>query len=388
MDHRRFPTLSDLNLWHKRVLVRADLNVPMREGQISDDSRIRAFIPTLRYILDQHPKQVMVMTHLGRPQEGRCRPEDDIAPIAKHLSSLLRMKIPVVWLGEHSDNQVVCLQNVRIHPGEKTNNKVLAQKYASGFDVFVHDAFGTAHRSEASTDAVAYYVPEVCMGLLVASELRALSSILESPKRPLLAIVGGAKVSSKLSVLQSLARKIDTLIVGGGIANTFLKASGVSVGVSLVENDLLDAARVLLNTPLNCPLPVDVVCTKTFDQNAQAYTREIAYLEADDMILDIGPETIKSYASHITQAKTIIWNGPLGVFEWPSFAHGTRGVGQAIAASPAYTVAGGGETLAAIHKFGLDKHIAYQSTGGGAFLKYLEGKKLPMIDMFTHVTKK
>ncbi|WP_027009713.1 phosphoglycerate kinase [Conchiformibius kuhniae] len=382
-----FLKLSEQNVAGKTVLIRADLNVPFKDGQISDDTRIRASLPSIQYCLEQGAA-VIVMTHLGRPTEGELKAEDDVAPVAAHLGKLLGKEIKVLndWR-EHKPQlaagEVALLQNVRVNVGEKKNCPELGKAYAALCDVFVNDAFGTAHRAQASTEAVAAAAPLACAGMLMAAELDALGKALQAPARPMVAIVAGSKVSTKLTILESLADKVDQLIVGGGIANTFLLAQGKSVGKSLAEPDLADEAKKIIDKMAAkggiVPLPEDVVCAKTFAADAEAVTKSIDDVAEDDMILDIGPQAAAVLADLLKNAGTIVWNGPVGVFEFPQFAGGTAAVAQAVADSAGFSIAGGGDTLAAIAQFGITDRIGYISTGGGAFLEFLEGKELPAV---------
>ena len=382
-----FLKLTDQNVNGKTVLIRADLNVPFQDGKISDDTRVRASLASIRYCLD-NGAGVIVMSHLGRPTEGEFKPEDDVTPVAKHLGELLGKEVSVLndWQGTQPEikaGEVVMLQNVRINKGEKKNNAELGKAYASLCDIFVNDAFGTAHRAEASTEAVAAAAPVACAGILMAGELDALGKALKQPARPLVAIVAGSKVSTKLTILESLADKVDNLIVGGGIANTFLLAQGKPIGKSLAEADLVDEAKKIMDKMAQkggvVPLPVDVVTAKEFAQNAKAETKSIDDVAADDMILDIGTQSAQQLAEILKNAGTIVWNGPVGVFEFDQFAGGTKVLAQAIAESEGFSIAGGGDTLAAIAKFGVTDQIGYISTGGGAFLEFLEGKELPAV---------
>lgn len=378
--------MSELDLNNKRVLIREDFNVPIENGVITNDRRIQAALPTIQAALKQHAK-IILMSHLGRPKEGEFNAEFSLAPVAVRLSELLHRPVTLKrdWLAgvEVAPDEVVLLENVRFNVGEKKNDAALAKKMAALCDVFVMDAFGTAHRAEASTYGVAEYAPVVSAGNLLANELTALSNALANPGRPLLAIVGGAKVTGKLELLAALLNKVDQLIVGGGIANTFIAASGFNVGKSLYEPDLIPAAKKLLQLAkekgANIPLPKDVVVAKKFAADATATIKSIDQIASDDLILDIGPQTIAEFSQLIKTAKTIIWNGPVGVFEFPAFAAGTAGVAHAIAASDAYSLAGGGDTLAAIDKFQIGDKLSYISTGGGAFLEFVEGKTLPGI---------
>lgn len=381
--------LQDLDLKGKRVLIREDLNVPVKEGVIGNDTRIQAAIPTLRLALDAGA-HVIVMSHLGRPEEGKPIAEQQassLAPVAERLSYLLDMPVRLSrdYLttpadAQPADGEVVLLENVRINAGEIGNDDDLSRRYAALCDVFVMDAFGTAHRAQASTHGVAKYAPVACAGLLLANELDALEQALKKPERPVLAIVGGAKVSSKLQVLESLSGIVDKLIVGGGIANTFLLAAGYKVGKSLVEEDLVETAKALMQKT-SIPLPVDVVVATEFSATAPTTVKSVSDIDAEDMILDIGPQTAEQFAGIIAQMKTIIWNGPVGVFEFDSCADGTRAVARAVADSSAFSIAGGGETIAAIDKFGVTADISYISTGGGAFLEFVQGETLPAVEI-------
>lgn len=382
-----FLKLTDQNVNGKTVLIRADLNVPFKDGNISDDTRIRASLPSIQYCLD-NGAGVIVMTHLGRPTEGEFHPEDDVAPVAAHLGKLLGKEVKV--LNDWRDNkpevkagEVALLQNVRINKGEKKNDAELGKAYAALCDVFVNDAFGTAHRAQASTEAVAAAAPVSVAGILMAAELDALGKALKEPARPMVAIVAGSKVSTKLTILESLADKVDQLIVGGGIANTFLLAQGKPIGKSLAEPDLVeDAKKIIAKMAAKggvVPLPVDVVTAKEFAETAAAETKSIDDVAADDMILDIGEESAQKLAEILKNAGTIVWNGPVGVFEFAQFAGGTEVVSRAVADSNGFSIAGGGDTLAAIAKFGITDQIGYISTGGGAFLEFLEGKELPAV---------
>jgi phosphoglycerate kinase len=384
MAEHPFLTLDDVELAGKRVLVRVDFNVPLKDGGVQDDTRIRASLRTLYRILNNGGRLVL-MSHLGRPTEGQFDPALSLKPVAEHLSQLMQRKVVLCpdWDNGLPDATIVLLENVRFLQGEKSDDPALARRLAGLCDVFVNDAFATSHRAQASTHGVARFAPVACAGLLLEDELKALGAAFEHPARPLTAIVGGAKVSTKLTVLESLLDKVDQLIVGGGIANTFLAAAGYKVGNSLVEADLVDSARALLSRAerqgKQVPLPVDVVCAKRFSEDAEAITRSVDAVEGDDLILDVGPETAGTYAGILQKAATIIWNGPVGVFEYTSFSHGTRALAEAIAASPAFSVAGGGDTLAAIARFQVADKISYISTGGGAFLEFLEGRTLPAV---------
>ncbi|HHJ39706.1 MAG: phosphoglycerate kinase [Methylothermaceae bacteria B42] len=381
--------MIDLDLKGKRVLIRADLNVPIKDGEVTSDTRIRASVPTIRQALEQGARCVMVMSHLGRPKEGEYDPQYSLAPVAERLSELLGQPVRLIkdWIDgvKTESGEVVLLENVRFLKGEKTNDPELGKKMAALCDVFVMDAFGTAHRAQASTHAVAQFAPEVCAGLLLAQELEALGKALQNPDRPLLAIVGGSKVSTKLKVLETLAQKVDQLIVGGGIANTFIAAAGFPVGKSLYEPDLIPDAKRLMEQAkargADIPIPEDVVVAKEFSEDAEATVKKVNEVADDDLILDIGPETAQYYADLIKKAGTIVWNGPVGVFEIDQFAEGTRVLAEAIAESKAFSIAGGGDTLAAIEKFGIGDKVSYQSTGGGAFLEFLEGRKLPAVEI-------
>ncbi len=373
----------------QRVFIRADLNVPFDDaGHITEDTRIRASVPGIRLALDAGAA-VMVTSHLGRPTEGTLTQEDSLAPIAKRLSEVLGMPVALVqnWVDGVSvaPGQVVLLENCRVNKGEKKNDPELSKKMAALCDVYVNDAFGTAHRAEATTHGIAQFAPIACAGPLLQAELEALGRALLAPKRPLVAIVGGSKVSTKLSILQSLADKVDQLIVGGGIANTFMLAAGLPIGKSLAEPDQLDQARAVMEKMqargAAVPIPVDVVCAKEFSAQAKATTKSAKDVEADDLILDIGPQTSAQLVEILKNAGTIVWNGPVGVFEIEAFAQGTAAVSHAIAASAGFSIAGGGDTLAAIAKFGITDQVGYISTGGGAFLEFLEGKVLPAVDI-------
>ena len=373
----------------RRIFIRADLNVPLdANGQVTEDTRIRASIPCIRMALDAGAA-VMVTSHLGRPIEGQFKPEDSLAPVARRLGALLGRDVPLLadWVDgvEVAPGQLVLLENCRLNKGEKKNDPALARKLAALCDIFVHDAFGTAHRAEASTYGIAEYAPIACAGPLLAAEIDAIGKALANPKRPLVAIVAGSKVSTKLSILQSLAKNVDRLIVGGGIANTFMLAAGLPIGKSLVEPALLDEARAVISAMRQrgaaVPVPTDVVTAKEFKADAVAQVRAADRVEADDLILDVGPDTAARFAKLIAEAGTVVWNGPVGVFEFDAFAKGTEAVARAIAASPAFSIAGGGDTLAAIAKYGIEDRIGYISTGGGAFLEVLEGKTLPAFEI-------
>ena len=380
------PRMTDLDLSGKRVLIRQDLNVPVADGKVTSDQRITASIPTLKAALDAGAA-VMVMSHLGRPTEGEWSKADSLAPVAARLSELMGREIPLVkdYLGgaEVAPGQIVLLENVRMNIGEGKDSDALSRQYADLADVFVMDAFGTAHRAQASTHGVIRHAKVAAGGPLLMAELDALAKALDNPARPLLAIVAGSKVSTKLELLSSLVSKVDQLIVGGGIANTFIAAMGYGVGKSLVEMDLVDTARKIMADAkargADIPLPVDVVVAPAFAADAPATVKPVDAVGADDMILDIGPETAKQYAALIAKAGTVVWNGPVGVFEFDAFGHGTEALARAIAASPAFSIAGGGDTLAAVDKYGIEGDVSYISTGGGAFLEFLEGKELPAV---------
>ncbi len=371
----------------KRVFIRADLNVPFNDqGEITEDTRIQASVPGIRLALDAGAS-VMVTSHMGRPTEGELRPEDSLAPVAKRLQQLLGQPVRLVqgWLDgfELGQGEVILLENCRVNVGEKKDNPDLAKRMAAMCDVYVNDAFGTAHRAEATTHGLALHAKVACAGPLLAAELDALGLALQAPKRPMVAIVGGSKVSTKLSILKALSQKVDQLIVGGGIANTFMLAAGLPIGKSLAEPDQVDQARAVIELMQSrgaaVPIPVDVVTAKEFSAQAQAQTKVASAVEADDLILDIGPKTTEQLAAILKQAGTIVWNGPVGVFEFPAFAQGTAGIAGAIADSAGFSIAGGGDTLAAIAQFGISDKVNYISTGGGAFLEFLEGKTLPAV---------
>ena len=375
----------------QRVFIRADLNVPQDDaGRITEDTRIRASLPCIRMALDAGAA-VMVTSHLGRPTEGEFKPEDSLAPVAERIGELLGRKVPVVanWTEGVTvrPGELVLLENCRLNKGEKKNNEALARKMAGLCDIFVHDAFGTAHRAEASTYGIAQFAKVACAGPLLAAEIDAVTQALAQPKRPLLAIVAGSKVSTKLTILKSLADKVDGLVVGGGIANTFMLAAGLPIGKSLAEPDLLAEARAVMEAMkargAEVPIPMDVVVAKEFKADAPATVKAAADVAADDLILDIGPKTAQMLAEKLKAAGTIVWNGPVGVFEFDAFAHGTETLARAIAASRAFSIAGGGDTLAAIAKYGIEKDIGYISTGGGAFLEVLEGKTLPAFEILS-----
>lgn len=390
MNFIRFSDLCSQGLVKgRRVFIRADLNVPQDDaGQITEDTRIRASIPCIQMALDAGAA-VMVTSHLGRPTEGQFKPEDSLAPVAKRLGELMKRDVPLVagWVDgvDVQPGQLVLLENCRVNKGEKKNDEALARKMAALCDIFVHDAFGTAHRAEASTYGIAQFAPTACAGPLLAAEMDAISKALANPKRPLVAIVAGSKVSTKLTILKALAGKVDQLIVGGGIANTFMLASGLPIGKSLAERELLDEARAVMDAMkargAEVPIPTDVVTAKTFSADAPAAVKAAAEVAEDDLILDIGPQTAKRLADQLMAAGTIVWNGPVGVFEFAAFEGGTKTIAQAIAKSSAFSIAGGGDTLAAIAKYGIEKDVGYISTGGGAFLEVLEGNTLPAFDI-------
>jgi phosphoglycerate kinase len=378
--------MADLALAGKRVLIREDLNVPIADGRVTSDARLRAAVPTIRSAAGSGAR-VLVMSHLGRPKEGERDPALSLAPVAKALSSLLgravRLHEGELEAAAAEPGEVVMLENVRFLKGEKKDDPALAARMAALCDVFVMDAFGTAHRAEASTHGVALAAPVACAGPLLAAELDALERALEKPRRPLVAVVGGSKVSTKLEVLESLISKVDALVVGGGIANTFLAANGVAVGKSLHEPEMLDVAKRLLAQAkargVDIPIPTDVVVAREFAATAKAETKSAAAVGADEMILDIGPASARAVADVVAAAGTVIWNGPLGVFEFDAFGGGTKALAEAIARSPAFSIAGGGDTLAALEKYGIERDVSYISTGGGAFLEFVEGKTLPAV---------
>ena len=389
----KFIRFSDLcangSVAGKRVFIRADLNVPQDDhGNITEDTRIRASMPCLQMALDAGAA-VMVTSHLGRPVEGEVNLADSLAPVARRLGELMNRHIELVadWVDgvDVKPGQLVMLENCRLNLGEKANSDVLAKKMAALCDVFVHDAFGTAHRAEASTYGIARFAPVACAGPLLAAEMDAIAKALSKPRRPLVAIVAGSKVSTKLTILKALAANVDQLIVGGGIANTFMLAAGLKIGKSLAEHDLLDQAVAVIEAMkargAAVPIPTDVVTAKTFAADAVATVKAATEVEDDDLILDIGPDTTTRLAAQLMAAGTIVWNGPVGVFEFPAFSHGTEGIARAVAASSAFSIAGGGDTLAAIAKYGIEKQVDYISTGGGAFLEVLEGKTLPAFEI-------
>ena len=378
--------MTDLDLKDKRVLIREDLNVPMQDGAISDDTRIRASLPGIRDALAKGAR-VMLVSHLGRPTEGHFDEKESLAPVARRLSELLGVEVPLRrnWVDGVATEagKAVLLENCRFNVGEKKDDITLAKKMAALCDVYVNDAFATAHRAEATTHGIAKYAPIACAGPLLAAELEALGKALNDPAHPLLAIVGGSKVSTKLTILAALAYKVDQLIVGGGLANTFMLAAGMKIGKSLCEPDLVGEAKnvmaIVKKKGGTVPLPVDVVCAKEFSPTAAATTKDVDQIADDDMILDIGPKTARVFTDLLTSARTIVWNGPVGVFEHEQFAGGTRAIAEAIVASSAFSLAGGGETVAALAKYGITDKIGYVSTAGGAFLEFLEGKKLPAV---------
>ncbi len=386
--------ITDLDLAGKRVFIRSDLNVPVNNGVVTSDARITASMATIEYAL-QHGAKVMVTSHLGRPEEGIYSEESSLKPVADVMAAKLGKPVRLVknWLSAEAlagsmtihNGELILLENCRFNVGEKKNDDELAKKYASLCDVFVMDAFGTAHRAEASTHGIAKYAPIACAGLLLAEELDALTKALLNPKRPMVAVVGGSKASTKLSVLESLADKVDQLVVGGGIANTFLKAAGYEVGESLYEADLVPVAKKLMDKMsargAAVPIAVDVVCAKKFAEDTMATNKSVACVASDDMIFDIGPESAAELVKVLSNAGTIVWNGPVGVFEFDQFGEGTKTIAHAIADSKAFTLAGGGDTIAAIQKYGIDNNIDYISTAGGAFLEFLEGKKLPAVEI-------
>jgi len=386
--------MIDLDLAGKRVLIRQDLNVPLKDGAVSDDTRIRASLPTIQKALEGGAK-VMVMSHLGRPTEGEFDDKYSLAPVAAYVGELLGKEVKLVkdYLNgvELADGEVAILENVRFNAGEKKNEDALSKQYAALCDVFVMDAFGTAHRAQASTHGVAKFAPTACAGPLLAGELEALGKALDNPARPMVAIVGGSKVSTKLTVLESLSKIVDQLIVGGGIANTFIAAAGHNVGKSLFEGDLVDTAKKLTSDAQarggDIPVPSDVVCAKEFAESAAAELKSASDVADDDMIFDIGPDSAKELAKILKNAGTIVWNGPVGVFEFDQFGEGTKAIANAIAESPAFSIAGGGDTLAAVSKYEIADKVSYISTGGGAFLEFLEGKKLPAVEILEERAK-
>jgi phosphoglycerate kinase len=390
----KFIKMTDLDLKGKRVFIRADLNVPVKDGKVTSDARITASMPTIEYALKAGAK-VMVTSHLGRPEEGVYSEENSLQPVADVMSVKLGRTVRLVknWLAPNApkdsltiqNGELILLENCRFNVGEKKNNDELAKQYAALCDVFVMDAFGTAHRAEASTHGIAKFAPVACAGILLTEELEALTQALLSPARPMVAIVGGSKVSTKLTVLESLSEKVDQLVVGGGIANTFLKAAGFEVGKSLCEDDLAPTARTLMDKMSNrgatIPIAEDVICGKKFDENEPAVLKKATEVAADDMIFDIGPKSAKALADIIMNAGTVVWNGPVGVFEFDQFGDGTKTIAMAIANTKAFTLAGGGDTIAAIQKYDIYDKVSYISTAGGAFLEFLEGKKLPAVEI-------
>jgi len=390
-----FIKLTDLDLAGKRVLIRADLNVPVKDGKVTSDARITASMPTIEHCVKAGAK-VMVMSHRGRPEEGVADEENSLQPIADDMSAKMGKTVRLVkdYLDsapEVADGEVVLLENVRFNAGEKKDNEELSKKYAALCDVYVMDAFGTAHRAQASTHGAGKFAPVACAGLLLAEELDALNKALANPKRPMVAIVGGSKVSTKLTVLEALSEKVDQLVVGGGIANTFLKAAGHPVGKSLCEDDLVDTAKALMEKMnargASIPIATDVVCGKEFSETAEATLKKADEVEADDMIFDIGPDSANELAEIIKKAGTVVWNGPVGVFEFDQFGAGTKTVSMAIAESDAFSIAGGGDTIAAIQKYDIYDKVSYISTAGGAFLEFLEGKTLPAVAMLEERAK-
>ncbi len=381
--------MSELELAGKRVLIRQDLNVPLKDGKVSSDQRIRASLPAIRHCIDAGAR-LLIMSHLGRPEEGKPEAQYSLHPVADYLADALGQPVPLIsdyleQAPELNDGDVALLENVRFNAGEKADDEALAKRYASLCDVFVMDAFGTAHRAQASTHGVGRFAPIACAGPLLAAELDALGKALHEPAKPVVAIVGGAKVSTKLTVLESLSGFADQLIPGGGIANTFIAAAGYNVGQSLFEADLIgEAQRLVMQARAEgreIPIPSDVVCGKEFAETAAATVKAVDAVDNDDMVFDIGPETAARFAALLQRAGTIVWNGPVGVFEFDQFGEGTRVIAEAIAASPAFSIAGGGDTLAAVDKYGIADRVSYISTGGGAFLEFLEGKQLPAVMM-------
>ena len=376
--------MADVDLSGKRVLIREDFNVPLKEGVIADDTRLKAGVPTIRRALD-NGASVIVLSHLGRPHEGEFDPQFSLRPVATALAGLLDrdVRFEPAWIDglEVTGESVTLCENVRFLVGEKANDDALAKRMAALGQVFVNDAFGTAHRAQASTHGIAKYAAAACAGPLLTAELDALAKALEKPARPLVAVVGGAKVSTKLDVLEALAPQVDHLIVGGGIANTFLQAAGCEIGQSLCEPNMIDVAARLIASDADIPIPTDVVCGKNFDEHAEAVVKDVAQIESDDLIMDLGPVTTNGLCNVIDRAGTIVWNGPLGVFEFEGFERGTHKLANAIAAASAFSIAGGGDTLAAISAFGVADSISYISTGGGAFLEFLEGKTLPAVEI-------
>ena len=396
----QFIKMTDLDLMGKRVFIRSDLNVPVADGKVTSDARITASMATIEFALKAGAK-VMVTSHLGRPEEGVYSEENSLQPVADVMSAKLGKTVRLVkgWLSESApagsmtmqNGELILLENCRFNIGEKKNNDELAKKYAALCDIFVMDAFGTAHRAEASTHGIAKYAPVACAGILLTNELEALTKALLNPKRPMVAVVGGSKVSTKLSVLESLSEKVDQLVVGGGIANTFLKAAGYEIGKSLCEEDLVPTAKMLMEKMAkrnaSIPIAVDVVCAKRFAADAPATNKDAASVAADDMIFDIGPQSAAELVKVLNNASTIVWNGPVGVFEFDQFGEGTKTLAHAIADSEAFTLAGGGDTIAAIQKYGIESKINYISTAGGAFLEFLEGKTLPAVEILEQRAK-
>ncbi len=387
--------MTELDLAGKRVLIRQDLNVPVKDGKVTSDKRIRASMPTIEHCLKAGAK-VMLMSHLGRPTEGEAAAEFSLQPVATHLSGLLGKEVRLItdYLTNAptvADGEVVIFENVRFNNGEKKNEDTLSKQYAELCDIYVMDAFGTAHRAQASTHGVAKFAPTACAGPLLAGELEALGKALDNPARPMVAIVGGSKVSTKLTVLESLSKIVDQLIVGGGIANTFIAAEGHNVGKSLYEEDLVETAKKLSAAAKakggSIPVPTDIVCAKEFAESAEATLKNVTDATDDDMIFDIGPESAKELAEVIKNAGTIVWNGPVGVFEFDQFGEGTKAISMAIAESKAFSIAGGGDTLAAVDKYNIADKVSYISTGGGAFLEFLEGKKLPAVEILEQRAK-
>jgi phosphoglycerate kinase len=386
--------IADLDLSGKTALIREDYNVPLKGGEVADDTRILATLPTITQVLEAGAKIILV-SHLGRPKAGEYDDKFSMAPVAKRLSELLGFDVPLIkdWVNgvDMGENKVVLCENARFEPGETKDDEELSRKMAKLCQVYINDAFATAHRAQASTHGVAKYAAIAAAGPLLITELKALSKALRAPEKPIVAIVGGAKVSTKLTILEKLSKKVDQLIVGGGIANTFIKAAGYEIGNSLYEPDLVDVAKKLMDDAkakgCEIPIPVDVVCGKEFDENTPATIKTLAEIESDDLIMDVGPKTSELLHEHIVRAKTIVWNGPLGVFEFDQFSQGTENLAKAIAASDAYSIAGGGDTIAAISKFEVADNISYISTGGGAFLEFLEGKKLPAIELLEEAAR-
>ena len=381
--------MTELDLAGKRVLIREDLNVPIKDGKVASDKRIKASLPTIRHAMQAGAK-VLIMSHLGRPTEGQPAAEFSMQAVADYLSDALGTNVPLLTdylenAPQMNDGQVVLLENVRFNPGEKANDEALSKQYADLCDIYVMDAFGTAHRAQASTHGAGQFAPVACAGPLLAGELAALGKALDGPRRPMVAIVGGSKVSTKLTVLDALSKIVDQLIPGGGIANTFIAAAGFNVGKSLYEPDLVSVAQKLMADAKakggEIPVPTDVVVAKEFAEDAQATVKRVEDVVDDDMIFDIGPDTTKRFSEMLETAGTVVWNGPVGVFEFDQFGEGTKGLGLAIANSDAFSIAGGGDTLAAVDKYGIEDGVSYISTGGGAFLEFLEGKVLPAVEM-------